>query len=95
MHPSAPPSRTPSYSPSEGPEDLSKAGMNICTVEFCAREMTSDYKMEYRVNVPDNVSIDECLGCSLSVKLTYDGETSWLGFAVSTDGAMVGSEAVM
>jgi hypothetical protein len=92
MEPTGSPSRSPSYSPSEGPDTLSN---DICTVEFCEYEMTSDYKLEYRVNIPDNASVEQCLDCSLSVKLTYDGETSWLGFAISTDGAMIGSEAVM
>ena len=69
--------------------------IDICMVEFCSYEITSDYLFEYRVNVPEDTSIDECSGCSLSIKLTYDDVTSWIGFAFSTTGQMVGSEAII
>ena len=91
------PSKSPSEASNLAPKMTFKAGIDdICTVEYCEYEMTSDYMLEYRVNVPDDASIDdECLGCSLSVKLTYDAVTSWIGLAFSTNGQMIGSEAVM
>lgn len=97
--PSLLPTKAPSFSPTMSPTfelTAAKADMNTCTVEFCQYEMTTDYKLEYKVNVPNNnVSVEDCIGCSLSVKLTYDGETSWIGFAFSTSGEMIGSEAIM
>lgn len=92
------PSKSPSKAPNAAPKITSKAGVdNICTVEYCEYEMTSDYVFEYRVNIPDDSSVgdNECTGCSLSVKLTYDDVTSWIGLAFSTNGQMIGSEAVM
>lgn len=65
-----------------------------CTQEMCMYLLSDDYILEYKVNVPNNTTVDECEGCSLSVKLTYEG-TAWLAFAFSTNGEMVGSEAVM
>lgn len=84
------PTRAPSTPPSQ-----SNAGAGICTIDFCEYEISADYKLEYLVNVPDNTSVDECNGCSLSVRLTYDGETSWIGMGLSTTGEMIGSEAIM
>ena len=65
-----------------------------CTTTFCEYQLSDDYLMEYRLNVPSGESVDDCQTCSLNVRLTYEGE-AWLGFAFSTDGQMVGSEAVM
>lgn len=86
---------TPSNPPTDSPDTSSKVGMNICLTEFCKYEITSDYTFEYKVNIPDNASMEDCSGCSLSVRLTYDYETSWIGMAFSTTGEMIGSEAVM
>ena len=92
------PSKSPSKAPNAAPKITSNAGIdNVCTVDYCEYEMTSDYVLEYRVNIPDDSSVgdNECIGCSLSVKLTYDDVTSWIGLAFSTNGQMIGSEAVM
>ena len=51
--------------------------------------------MEYTLNVPEGTNEEECDLCSVTIRLTYDGEVSWLGLAFSRDGQMVGSEAVM
>lgn len=65
-----------------------------CTQEMCQYELESDFLLEYKVNVPADTTVEECAGCSLSVKLTYEG-TAWVAFALSTHGEMIGSEAVM
>lgn len=65
-----------------------------CTKEMCQYELTPDYLLEYKVNVPNDTTVEECVGCSLTVKLTYEG-TAWLAFALSPNGEMIGSEAVM
>eukprot|EP00956_Cyclotella_meneghiniana_P038814 scaffold160269_cov71-Cyclotella_meneghiniana.AAC.2 len=65
-----------------------------CTQEMCMYLLSDDYILEYKVNVPNDTTVDKCEGCSLSVKLTYEG-TAWLAFAFSTNGEMIGSEAVM
>jgi hypothetical protein len=65
-----------------------------CTKQMCQYELEADYLLEYKVNVPENTTVEACDGCSLSVKLTYEG-TAWLAFALSTNGEMIGSEAVM
>jgi type VI protein secretion system component Hcp len=52
-----------------------------CTTEFCEYQLSDAYLMEYRLNVPEGESIDQCQTCSLSVRLTYEGE-AWLGFAL-------------
>lgn len=65
-----------------------------CIADFCECQLSDDYLMEYKLNVPDGESVDVCDTCSLTVRLTYEGE-AWLGIAFSTDGQMIGSEAVM
>jgi hypothetical protein len=65
-----------------------------CTKQMCQYELEADYLLEYKVNVPENTTVEACDGCSLSVKLTYEG-TAWLAFALSTNGEMIGSEAIM
>lgn len=65
-----------------------------CNASKCSIELSPDLLMEYSVNVPDGVTVEECDGCTMSVKLSYRG-TAWIGFGFSTDVAMVGSEAVM
>lgn len=71
-----------------------KIDANDCTKEMCQYEISDDCLLEYKVNVPEDTTVDECIGCSLSIKLTYDG-VAWLGFAFSKNGEMIGSEAVM
>jgi hypothetical protein len=65
-----------------------------CTQEMCQYQLEPDYLLEYKVNVPQDTTVEECVGCSLSVKLTFEG-TAWLALALSTNGEMIGSEAVM
>lgn len=65
-----------------------------CTQEMCQYELEPDFILEYKVNVPDDTTVDKCAGCSLTIKLIYEG-TAWVAFALTTDGQMVGSEAVM
>ena len=65
-----------------------------CVADFCEQQLSDDYLMKYKLNVPDGENVYECQTCSVTISLTYDGE-AWLGFAFSTDGQMVGSEAVM
>ena len=65
-----------------------------CISDFCEEQLTSDYLMQYKVNVPEGSSVEECYLCSVTIRLTYEGD-AWLGFAFSTDGQMVGSQAVM
>ena len=65
-----------------------------CVTDFCDHELSDDYFMKYKLNVPDGEDVYECQTCSVTISLTYDGE-AWLGFAFSTDGQMIGSEAVM
>jgi hypothetical protein len=65
-----------------------------CTKEMCQYEISADCLLEYKVNVPEDTTTDECVGCSLSIKLTYSG-VAWLGLAFSKNGEMIGSEAVM
>jgi hypothetical protein len=98
--PSASPSNKPSNKPSSKPTNKptlspTQPESHKCTVEFCEYQITSDYALEYRVNVPEDVSVDECTGCTVSMKLTYDGETSWISVGFSTSGEMIGSEAIM
>lgn len=65
-----------------------------CAEDLCIVELSADLTMEYKVIVPENTSVDQCDGCALQVKMTYDG-IAWLGLGFSDNGAMTGSEAVM
>jgi hypothetical protein len=69
-------------------------GNTDCTEATCALELSPDLLLEYQVIVPDTTTVDECDGCQIQVKMTFDG-IAWLGFGLSTDGGMVGGEAVM
>eukprot|EP00804_Cyclotella_cryptica_P028957 CCRYP_012384-RA/>CCRYP_012384-RA protein AED:0.12 eAED:0.12 QI:112/1/1/1/0.8/0.66/6/4153/508 len=71
-----------------------KSDAKDCTKDMCQYELSPDYLLEYKVNVPEDTTLDECAGCSLRIKVTYDG-TAWLGFAFSKNGEMIGSEAVI
>ncbi|KAL3801073.1 hypothetical protein HJC23_002366 [Cyclotella cryptica] len=74
---------------------VSKSGSNECTLEFCDYQISPEYLLEYRVNIPNDTSFDECSGCTISMNLIYNGETSWIGIAFSTTGEMIGSEAII
>lgn len=101
-----PPSLFPTYAPTAANDtsaptsyddltanEVASSGY-ACATEFCEHQLSEDYLMEYKVNIPDYESVEECEFCSVTIRLTYDGEV-WLGFAVSMDGQMIGSEAVM
>jgi len=61
---------------------------------FYENQLSSDLLLRYKVNVPPSTTMDVCDGCTVSIEVIYDGE-AWLGIGFSTDGKMVGSEAVM
>ena len=65
-----------------------------CTKEFCENELSPDYLLRYQINVPSDTNVDVYDGCTISMELICDGE-AWVGIAFSTDGQMLGSEAVM
>ena len=56
-----------------------------CSDNFCDKELTDGYLLRYKLNESNN---------TISMELTYDGNV-WVGIAVSIDGQMAGSEAVM
>ena len=56
-----------------------------CSQEFCEHTLSEDYLLKYKVNTPEK---------TVSMELIYDG-IAWLGLALSADGQMVGSEAIM
>jgi hypothetical protein len=56
-----------------------------CSDNFCDKELTDGYLLRYKLNESNN---------TISMELTYDGNV-WVGIAVSIDGQMTGSEAVM
>jgi hypothetical protein len=76
------------------PAVATKPSSQDCVSSTCAVELSSELLMEYQLLVPETTTTDVCEGCALEVKMTYDG-IAWLGFALSNDGAMIGSEAVM
>ncbi|KAL3779619.1 hypothetical protein HJC23_007697 [Cyclotella cryptica] len=67
-----------------------------CVETMCAIELSPELLMEYQLEMPTDMAIDEsgCQGCAVTIHLTYDG-IAWIGFGFSTNGAMVGSEAVI
>ncbi|KAL7546815.1 hypothetical protein ACHAWF_014989, partial [Thalassiosira exigua] len=83
------------------PEDVSKTpptdpGLpsKNCFEEFCYYALEADkYNLRYMINVPADTTESECEGCTISMKVTYDGE-AWVGIGFSQEGKMVGSEAV-
>ena len=97
-YPSYTPTTIITYSPTVDDDatttaEATSSGLD-CIIDFCEHQLSDDYLMEYKLNLPEGSSTDDCEKCSLTVRLTYDGVT-WLGFAFSTDGQMVGSEAVL
>lgn len=65
-----------------------------CTKEMCEHQLSDDYLLMYQLNVPEDTTLDVCEGCSISMELIYDGE-GWVGIGFSTNGGMIGSEAVL
>ncbi|KAL3802987.1 hypothetical protein HJC23_011610 [Cyclotella cryptica] len=74
-------------------ENNSVSGID-CTRDFCEVQLADNLWQRYRVNVPDGSDIKKCDQCTISMEVTYDGE-SWVSIAFSEDGEMVGSEAVI
>jgi len=66
----------------------------IEVVQWSSYALSSTCELKYRVNVPSDTNEEECIGCSVSMEVIHDGE-AWLGIAFSTNGRMVGSEAVI
>ena len=65
-----------------------------CSSDFCENQLTEEYLLRYRINVPDGANPDTCEGCSITMQTIYDGD-AWVAIAFSNDGLMIGSEAVM
>jgi hypothetical protein len=58
-------------------------------------QLSPDLVLRYRINIPDDTTNQEvCDGCTITIETIYDGE-AWVGIAFSTNGQMVGSEAVI
>ena len=57
-------------------------------------QLSDDLQLIYQINVPSDTTYEICDGCTISMEAIYDGE-AWVAIAVSTDGLMIGSEAVM
>ena len=45
-----------------------------CTKEFCGFQLDPDYKLRYLLNVPDDLSVEECTGCTMSMELIHEGK---------------------
>ena len=65
-----------------------------CTKQMCEETLSPAYLMKYQINVPSDTTTEVCTGCTISMELIYNDE-AWVGIAFSTDGDMIGSEAVM
>ena len=57
-------------------------------------QLSDDLLLIYQINVPSDTTYEICDMCSISMEVIYEGE-AWVGIAVSTEGSMIGSEAVM
>jgi hypothetical protein len=57
-------------------------------------QLSDDLLLIYQINVSSDTTYEVCDKCTISMEAIYDGE-AWVGIAVSTDGVMIGSEAVM
>lgn len=66
-----------------------------CTLDYCENQVSSDYLLRYKVNVPDGMTLESCdETCTISFESIYDGE-AWVSVGFSTDGKMIGSDSVM
>ena len=65
-----------------------------CSAQFCDEVLADGFTMKYKINVPQDTSKEVCTGCTMSVEMYYDGD-AWIALGFSTDGQMVGSDAVM
>ena len=86
------------YEANSGPTLNPKAAVALhekdCSREFCENALSADFLQKYRINIAEGTTIDECVGCTVSMELIYEGE-AWIGIGFSQDGMMIGSEAVM
>ena len=73
------------FQPSLVPTSASSVSKEHCSDNFCDKELTDGYLLRYKLNESNN---------TISMELTYEGNV-WVGIAVSIDGQMAGSEAVM
>jgi hypothetical protein len=64
-------------------------GFKDCTKEMCETQLSPDFLLKYQINVPSDSE-----KCMISMEAIYDGE-AWVSVAFSSDGMMIGSEAVM
>ena len=62
--------------------------------DWCREVYSDEYTMWYKINVPNGANVDTCVGCTMSFEVEYDGE-GWVSVGFSTNGEMIGSEAVM
>jgi hypothetical protein len=65
-----------------------------CITEMCESQLSDDFMLRYRINVPSDTTLESCDECTISMEATYEGE-AWVSIAVGTDGSMIGGEAVM
>lgn len=65
-----------------------------CTRSMCEYQLSENYLLKYQINVPSDTTLEVCEECNISMEAVYEGE-AWISIAFSTDGMMIGSEAVM
>ena len=65
-----------------------------CTRAMCEYQLSDNFLLKYQVNVPSDTTLEMCEECNISMEAVYEGE-AWVSIAFSTDGMMIGSEAVM
>jgi hypothetical protein len=65
-----------------------------CTSDFCENQLAENFLLRYRINVPQGSDPVACEECTITMQAIYDG-VAWVSIAFSTDGSMIGSEAVM
>ena len=61
---------------------------------MCEYQLSENYLLKYQINVPSDTTLEVCEVCNISMEAVYEGE-AWVSIAFSTDGLMIGSEAVM
>lgn len=68
-----------------------------CVNNFCTIELAEDLVQKYRINVPENSTLESCStygNCTITFEVVLDGE-AWVGVGFSKNGEMIGSDAVM
>lgn len=89
-----PSSEEPSPAPVANPTEQPVTSAKDCSTDFCENQLSPDYLLRYKINVPTDTTEEECEGCSISMELIYDGEV-WVSIGSSLDDLMAGSEAVI